>query len=381
MAGVSYYDIGTERKAFDASSKIISVDPSEALFTVLLLKMEKGETNSLRYDWWDNEIEASSTKINHAAGYAADATDIVVDDASLFLVKDIILNANTMEQMLVTAVTAATNTLTVTRGYGTVTAAAITDNDDIVWMLNAMEENSNAPDSRTSQPTYDYNLVQEIRTPFEGSWWSEGQKLKTAEKERKRQTNIHMVQHRRGLERIFLFGQRKADADEKKQTMSGIYPYIPSDNILDANTDYSGYMTESGWESYCEQIFQYGSDRKLLAASSSLITALNGFASAKMISTDMGMKEFGVAINAWRSPHGTLGIVPSRALGGPFAGMGLVADMKYLKWRPFDGNDTKLVVNIQANDKHGYKDEIWTQGTLEVRGAKSHFLIKGVKSE
>jgi hypothetical protein len=97
-----------------------------------------------------------------------------------------------------------------------------------------------------------------------------------------------------------------------------------------------------------------------------------------MISTDMGMKEFGVAINAWRSPHGTLGIAPSRTFDTPFAGMGLVVDMDYLKWRPFDGNDTKLTVNIQEPDRHGYKDEYWTQGTLEVRGAKSHFIISGV---
>ena len=84
------------------------------------------------------------------AAYAANVTDIAVDEADFFTAGDILHVVSTGEQMLVTVVTTATNTLTVTRGYGTIAAAAIPDDATIILLGNCFEEGSAATTPKSS---------------------------------------------------------------------------------------------------------------------------------------------------------------------------------------------------------------------------------------
>ena len=78
-----------------------------------------------KFEWLEKDV-GTPVAVAQAA-YAANVTDIVVDEADFFTTGDILHVVSTGEQMLVTVVTTATNTLTVTRGYGTIAAAAIPD--------------------------------------------------------------------------------------------------------------------------------------------------------------------------------------------------------------------------------------------------------------
>jgi multiple sugar transport system permease protein len=152
--GTQYASSVTDgRRDFDIAKKIMMYWPNRQQFMIMLMRMHKKITKSAKIFWYDDSPDPTWDKINKAAGYADDATDIVVDDASKFTVYDVIKITRTMEQCLITAIAYDTNTLTVTRAYGTTSAAAITDNDWILNLGNASKEASNAPDAYSNQPS------------------------------------------------------------------------------------------------------------------------------------------------------------------------------------------------------------------------------------
>jgi len=100
-----------------------------------------------------------------AANYLIGDTSITVDGAGtnsayIFTVGDVIKNASTGENMLVTAITNNT-TIAVTRSFGTTAAAAGTAAEGLFIVGNVSEENSGARNvntTRTSKET-NYTLV------------------------------------------------------------------------------------------------------------------------------------------------------------------------------------------------------------------------------
>lgn len=157
---VDTFAVDDLRRDIDVSETIAELTPDLSGLAVILMKARKKATRTDEFHWFEEDVAGCWTAINHAAGYDNDDTDIVVDDETLFKPKDVIKNTRTGEQMLVTAVTTATHTLTVIRGYGSTAAAAMTDNDDIVRLGNALEQNSSAPESNLRQPTKITNYTQ-----------------------------------------------------------------------------------------------------------------------------------------------------------------------------------------------------------------------------
>ena len=140
-------------------------------FAALLMKLTKKVTKSKRFTWFDSMNDVWQTQINNDGGYNADATELVVDDASIFAPKDLLYCGRVDEVMFVTDVNTDTNTVTVIRNYGGISSGAgVLQNDDYVIRLgNAMEENSLAPHSKILQPDEFYNYTQILRTPFDES--------------------------------------------------------------------------------------------------------------------------------------------------------------------------------------------------------------------
>src|SRR5690606_13670894 len=145
-------------------------------------------TKSKRFTWFDSMNDVWQTQINHDGVYNADATELVVDDASIFAPKDLLYCGRVDEVMFVTDVNTDTNTVTVIRNYGgNSSGAGVLQNDDYVIRLgNAMEENSLAPRSKILQPDEFYNYTQILRTPFDESETDAAEDKETNESERKR---------------------------------------------------------------------------------------------------------------------------------------------------------------------------------------------------
>ena len=295
----------------------------------------------------------------------------MVDDGTVAAAKDIIKVPRTGEILFVSSVS--TNTLTVVRGYGETTAAALVDNDYLIVLGNAMEERSNVPGEKILQPAKMYNYCGITRTPFGGSGTTLAEQQVTSEQERSRLTRDKGIDHRLSLERQILFGERKEDAANKRRMSRGVEKFITT-NVYDAG----GAMTETEFDNYvCEPVFKYGNKTKVLVASSRMVSIINGWGKNKL-QMSMGAKSYGLDLQEYVSPHGRMVIAPSRMLEQYYAYHSFVIDMKYVFVRNL--RDTTLRRNIQAPDVDGFLDEYLTEAGLELRVEKAHMTIRNATS-
>jgi len=270
------FDLDFQRRDIDVSKEISRYVPDETPWTVMLMQARKRGTRTAEFYWWEEDLLGYWTQINNSAGYNNAATSIAVDDGSIFAAKDILKLPRTGEIMLVTDVI--TNTITVVRGYGETSAAAILDNDYIVQLGNAMEERSDVPAEKLVQPSKVYNFCGITRTPFGGSGTLLAEQQITNEQERARLTRDKGVDHRLALERQLLFGERKEDTANKRRMSRGVEKFITT-NVYDAG----GTLTETEFDNeICEKVFKYGTKNKVLVASSRMVSIINGFAKEKL---------------------------------------------------------------------------------------------------
>lgn len=122
--------------AEDVSDIIGIVSPFE---TPLLdhLGDAKGAARSTVHEWLEDSLLPNTDAINQTtfSPSPTTATSITVNNGARFQVGDQVKPGTTAEVMLVTAV--ATNTLTVTRGYGGTTAATLTNGMAMLILGNA----------------------------------------------------------------------------------------------------------------------------------------------------------------------------------------------------------------------------------------------------
>jgi hypothetical protein len=359
----------TERLRLDVSPKIAKLVPLNDPFLSLLLQIDQRGAEQARIIWFEDRPYDCWTTLS--AALTDSATSISVADASVFRIKDIVQVPLTGETMRVTAFDPTANTITVTRSWGTTVAAAATSGAYILNMGNAMEENSNSPGIRVGQPSEKYNFVQEIRTPFAGSAKVLKMALRTNEDERKRLTFQSMQFHKFAMARMALFGERQYDATNKIWTMGGLREYLVS-NVYNVGAA----LNQTGFDKYvCEPLFKYDPSPALLTCSRGIFSQINAWAGDK-IETTSGEDTFGIRLRKYRSAHGDLLLAPSLIFEKGYAGWGFAVHMNNLKWANF--TKTTLDRNIQENDLHGWKDEVWGEYSMEVRLPETHVVIQNV---
>lgn len=113
-----------------------------------------------KHEWLNDVVVPQESAVNNGAGYLSTDVSIVVDNAKAFLVDSIVAADGSDEVMLVTAIDTATNTLTVTRGYGSTTAEALVDNQLIRMISRPRAEGTQRGDDAGRQPGTDWNATQ-----------------------------------------------------------------------------------------------------------------------------------------------------------------------------------------------------------------------------
>ncbi len=118
-----------------------------------------------KFDWMEYRVSATASALT--AGVNDSVTTIPVTDGSLFRVGQQAAAKNSDEVMLVTAVSG--NNLTVTRGFGGTTAAAIASGVELFVNSTAREENSTLARDGIKQPVLVENFFQTMDTGLEFS--------------------------------------------------------------------------------------------------------------------------------------------------------------------------------------------------------------------
>ncbi len=367
------YNIEQKQRVIDMSDEIALLQPSAAPLTVLLMRLQKKIAINPKFEWLEDDLTAKWDQINKSGGYDKDDTDLVVDNAVYFTVRDIVKVPRTGEVMCVTAVNTTTNTITVIRGYGTTSAAALNDDDYLVIIGNANEEGAKAPEIKTTKVIPKYNFTQIFRKPFGVTATAENSELYGGPDlgyQRKKMGIEHTVD----IERAFLFGEPKEDFDgaQPKRTTGGVF-YFVNTNRYNVN----GTLTAAKLEEFCRMLFQYGSDVKFLFCSPTVLSAINSLAQDKLRLVPRD-QTFGLNITRYVSPHGELNLIKHRLLEKAYDGYAIGLDLRNLWYRPLRGRDTTLKTNIQDNDEDQEKDEYITEAGLQVSLELTHAIMYGV---
>ena len=366
------------RAKIDMADDIAHLTPSEAPFVALTKKLTKESATNAEFSWLDRELEARWDAINNSSGYDSAATSIVVDNGGYFRAGMIVKVPRTGEVILATAV--ATNTLTVKRGFGETTAAAIVDNDPLLIIGNVNEEGSGAPADAGGNPTKEYNYTQIFKTPFSvtntaNAIATYGGKLITQEQKDKG------VLHRIDMERAFLFGERKEDTTgtHAKRSTRGLVKFLQGSGNVTNISD--GSMSKLDFEGWLAGVFKNGSSQRLLLASPTVIQVIDSWGVNQLQTVPEANAKYGMHILKYISSHGELLITKEPLFEGAiYGGYAAAIDLSYIKYKYLDGRDTKLETNIQAPDVDGRRDQYITEAGLMVRLPKVHGLHTGVQT-
>jgi hypothetical protein len=199
----------------DVDSKIYLREAEVAPLVAFLEKAKPESTSSYKYEWINKSI---GTPFCYAStAYSDSATDIVLGtgEAKQFVIGDIVWNPTTGEHMRVTAVVTATETITVTRGFGGA-AAAVASGQLLVLLGSAHAEGGNSPIAKTLTASVEYNYTQIFKTVIDLTR-TENQTARYDPKDpkmvqlRKEAMMLHMEER----ERAYLFGERKLDVTSK----------------------------------------------------------------------------------------------------------------------------------------------------------------------
>jgi len=363
------------KRVVDMASEIALLEPDAAPLTVLLKQMAGKKKTAInpKYNWMEDELAPRWDAINYSTGYTAGDTSIVVDNGSYFKIGDVIKNASSGEQMLVTGVS--TNTLTVTRGWGS-TSATTAANDAVITILsNASAEGSTRPELKSTQEVEKTNYIQTIRTPF-GVTGTEDASEMYGGKDISYLQKKAGIEHKKDIERVILFGEPKEDVTgTKPRRFTGGLNYFITTNRQDAG----GTLTEAEFETFCETIFRYGSKKKVLLAAPKVISAINSWAKGKLQSFPKD-QTYGIDVKEYLTGHGTLMLVKHNLLESSYAGYAFAVDPEFVFIRTMKGRDTQLKTNIQANDADSREDEYATDLGFELHLEKAHGVLYNVTS-
>lgn len=160
------------------------------------------------------------------------AVEITVDKGAIVEPSSVIVNAKTNEYMFVSAVTG--NTLTVTRGFADTTAAAIEQNDELLYLGTAKKEGSLAPSPKFRRGVPRFNYSQIFRNGWGTTRSAEHIKFITGNKAAEnREDAISM--HAQDIEMAVLMGRKsmnQVNGSEVLSTMDGLLNLVKNNSAL-----------------------------------------------------------------------------------------------------------------------------------------------------
>lgn len=383
-------NVPSARRVRDVDRRIHYLDPDIAPLTVLLNRSGRSRAamNS-KFEWIEKDLAPWWDAINNGAGYSATATALVVDNGAYFTPGDVVEVVRTAEKFRVVSISS--NTLTVVRavdGDG-VNGSAILDNDDLLIIGNAYREGAVSEVEKSTQETYPFNYAQIVRTPF-GTTGTESVSENYTGPDRPRLRMEKANEHKIHLEHTAIFGERNlfttGDSDAstgkpRRYTGGFLYYFGTASNVKDAG----GILTEAELEDWLADVFHHtaSGDTRVLFAAPKVISVLDQLAAGRL-QTVPSDKTFGIAVKEWLTSHGRLMIVKHRLLeNGPissqgYGGYALAADVGKLTYTYLRERNTKLMIDIHANDYDGWKDEYKTEMGWQMENPKVHGVLKNV---
>lgn len=346
------------------------------------------KTTNPKFEW--EESERTKFAFNATAAITTGATSITIStsDDDYFVAGDEILLTNAAGNREVARVTAVgSGSLTVTRNVGSTGAIALTTADTFYRMGTIRAEDSTSTDARQSKGETLNNFVQFLAEPY-GSTLIQQATANYHGNDFERKKMEAFDRMKRNLETMMWFGVK----EQTNSTTNPIYHnggifYWLEDQFTDVPTmDAGGILTKSSWDSFLQEALKHNSMQKMVFCSSAVLAAVNGFATNNIRVTDQSQTKYGMQVQEYVSPFGTVVLVREPLFDEVEVsnGKAVCLDMNNVAWRFLEGNGLNLNLksydDIQENDRSGRKGEWMTVGGVQISTGKSHAILTNVEA-
>jgi hypothetical protein len=349
----------------DVVAKVFELEPDVSPLLSLTSRTNSAPAINPKIEWIEDESMPRITTLSASAASNATAFGTTAD---IFRVGDVVRNTVKGWGILVTATAAGSINGSAIGGTAQTTA---TSGDELYIVANANAEGASLREIKYPQLVAASNYCENVRTPF-GVTGTEQATQHYGGPEDDRLKAKFGREHARALEQIAFFGLRDLKATNQR-TAGGLLEFISTNS-----TGGGGTMTEATFQSFLKQAFRYGSSRKLLFCSPTVVSSIEGFARANLKVNDNRATDYGVTMKTYYSGQGIVDIVMHRDWNDSttYGGYAIAVDPVNFKYRPL--RDTKLLMNRQAPDYDGVKHEYLTEASFQIVHERTHAKLTGV---
>ena len=141
----------------DMRDAIAMLDPEEAQFTTLLMKLPDEKAKSFKVEWLDDQLLPRLSALSASVGSVSVELLVTASEGEYFRPGDIVRNSVSREAFLVGAVSV--DAITVTRSFGTVAAISSVSGAELVIVGHAASQGSRSPLRVITKTAANYNFV------------------------------------------------------------------------------------------------------------------------------------------------------------------------------------------------------------------------------
>lgn len=384
--GIDAIDFDNLFRVRELETKINMLNFDDGTFYKVLNMFSRGPSVSQPiYHWIEDDMLNIHTAVNYAAGYSASDTSIVVDDSLLCVPNTVLTNPETFEQILVTAVNYGTHTLTVTRGWAGTAPAALPNDAVLISVGDYLAERADANLGTGSLPgTQTYNYISRISTSFDITHMQEVAAMVDGIGKVEREVVNKLLDTKRKINKALIFNKRALEttSDGAMYISDGFLNRI-EDNVLNL-ADVGGNLS---WPILSDWLYNLYT-AKASSPSKVCVAGPNLFAQFARIQRDLDSGEkpyfepgLGTQVMRIVTDEGADLQVMLDKWGFPasegLAGWGIVCDMAHLQLREYAGEPLVWRQNIQDNNAHVRRDELWGSFSLQVKFPSTHGFIRG----
>jgi hypothetical protein len=375
---VDDFSLLSNRRVIDMDPTIKILEPDAAPFAQMVMNSKSRPAKSSKVEWLEDELLPRFTQNTGTLTNVATAVPVTAGTGNYFRVNDIVRISETGENVLVTAVAA--NTLTVTRGFGTIAGTATTlATGDLIRLGNAAAEGATLPTMLITKQVAQFNYCQIFRQSFGFTKTLAASELYGGP-EPAWEAKKKMIEHKIAIEYQAFFGQRKIGSAGQPNVMGGIIDFIATFNL-----NVAGALTDKVMEQFLRSGFRYGDAKKTLFAPPLTISALSSFPQSKLAFPSDNQSSFGVSLTQYNSAQGQNVSIVSKRDWFDFQVTTLqdgtrsfLVDMDNVTYRPL--RTTALLPDRQGPDEDSTKQEYLTECSFQFIHERTHAMMRNVLS-
>lgn len=372
--------IASSRLKVDMGDLYRLEDDQGALFVTANV-LGSGQAQQYQINWHTKVLRPKADVISASA--ASGDTTLTATNGTYFQVNDLIKIPITGETMLVTAVS--TNTLTVTRAWGSTAAASAAASAEVVILSPHYAENARLQTARTVTEVQYTNNVALWRHNLEQSntlraIGDAGGTYNGSDLELEREDML--LVHKRDINLTCLYSEKGSSGTQR--SMMGLYEFI--NGYGTSRTDSTSAVTFGVFMTKSQSMTRYNNRKMVGIVSRTFATIVSQWAlgtAGVYVTVDNGADMFGIQVMDITTPHGKFRLLVDDALSDSTTwskhAFFVATDRKGgPKWKYL--RNTQILKNRQYNDQDGYMEEVLTEGSIEFGNPDYHYLFKNAQT-